>query len=137
MRALIDTSSLLKKYVLEKGTKDFNAILNNISEIILAPVTILEVHSALERRLQENTIEPDDAKWIEKEFNFDYNFFGIVPWNEELMDESIKVIRKHHLKTLDGIQLSAGIKAEVSIFITSDKRLYAAAKKELPDAALI
>ena len=137
MRALIDTSSLLKKYVMEKGTKDFNAILNNITEIILAPVTILEVHSALERRLQENTIKPEDAAWIEKEFNFDYNFFGIVPWNEELMDESIKVIRRYQLKTLDGIQLSTAIKAEVTVFITSDKRLYTAAQKELPDAVLI
>ncbi len=137
MKVFIDTSSLLKKYVLEKGTEEFNAVLNNVTEIIVAPVTILEVHSAIERRLRDKTLKPSDAKWIEKEFLIDYNFFGVVRWNDDLMGESIRVIRKYQLKVLDGIQLASALRSDTTLFVTSDKRLSEAAENELRKVELV
>jgi len=47
LRAFIDTSSLLKKYIEEDGAEEFNSLLDSVSEIIISPVTILEVHDVL------------------------------------------------------------------------------------------
>ena len=66
MRAFIDTSSLLKKYVDEQGADTFDALLLSVSEIIVAPITLLEIHSIIERRLREKTLNTADAAWIEK-----------------------------------------------------------------------
>jgi predicted nucleic acid-binding protein len=131
MRAFIDTSSLLKKYVDEQGADTFDALLLSVSEIIVAPITLLEIHSIIERRLREKTLNTADAAWIEKEFMLDLNFYGVVEFNENLNSEFIRIIRKYQMKVLDGIQLSSAIVAKPDIFIVSDKQLYNAAIKEL------
>lgn len=131
MRAFIDTSSLFKKYVDEKGADTFDALLLSVSEIIVAPITLLEINSIIERRLREKTLDTADAAWIEKEFMLDLNFYGVVDFNENLNSECIRVIRKYQMKVLDGIQLSSAIVAKPDVFIVSDKQLYNTAAKEL------
>lgn len=97
----IDTTSLFKKYVDEKGADTFDALLKSVFEIIISPITLLEINSIIERRLREKTLNASDANWIEKEFMFDLNFYGVVEFNEKLISECIRVIRKHQLKVLD------------------------------------
>ena len=131
MRAFVDTSSLFKKYVDEKGSNAFDGHLQSVTEIIIAPVTLLEINSIIERRLREKTLSASDAKWIEKEFLFDLNFYGVVEFNEKLISECIRVIRKYQMKVLDGIQLASAILAGADVFIVSDKNLHKIAGKEL------
>jgi predicted nucleic acid-binding protein len=131
MRVFIDTSSLFKKYLDEKGADTFDTLLQSVTEIIVAPITLLEIHSIIERRLREKTLSTADAKWVEKEFMFDLNFYGVVEFNENLISECIRVIRRYQMKVLDGIQLSSAIIAKPDVFIASDKHLYKSARKEL------
>ena len=131
MKAYIDTSSLFKKYVVEPGADAFDALLQSVSEIIIAPITLLEINSIIERRPRDKTLNNNDADWIEKEFMFDLNFYAVVEFNDTLIIECIRVIRKYQMKVLDGIQLSSAIITKPDIFITSDKNLYKSAVKEL------
>ncbi len=78
MKAFIDKSTLFKKYIEENGSKKFEKLLESVSEIIVAPITILEIHSIIERRVREKSLNNSDAKWIEKEFLYDYNFFVLL-----------------------------------------------------------
>jgi uncharacterized protein len=137
LRAFIDTSSLIKKYIEEEGAEEFNSLLESVSEIIVSPVTILEVHSAVERRLRERTLKGAVAQWIEREFLADYDFFGVVEWNDELITECLRVIRKYQLRVLDGIQLAAALISRSSLFITSDKRLFEASNREIQGVKFI
>jgi predicted nucleic acid-binding protein len=137
LKAFIDTSSLFKKYLDEQGSVEFNNILESVFEIIIAPTTLLEIHSVIDRRLREKNLSPNDAKWIEKEFRTDYDYFGIVEWNDSLLENTIKLIQRHHLRVLDAIQLSAARLAGDALFITSDKQLFKAAKIELPSVTFI
>lgn len=131
MRAFIDTSSLFKKYVDEKGADTFDMLLQSVSEIIIAPITQLEINSIIERRLREKTLNTTDATWIEKEFMFDLNFYGVVDFNENMTSECVRVIRMYQMKVLDGIQLSSAITANPDVVIVSDRQLYKSAVKEL------
>ena len=137
MRAFIDTSSLIKKYIEETGSEEFGVLLESVSEIIVSPITVLELHSAIERRLRERTLKPSDARWIEKEFMTDYDFFGLVEWNDELIGEGLRTIRKYQLRVLDAIQLSAALISDTGLFVTSDRRLYQAARKEMANIRFI
>jgi len=137
MRAFIDTSSLFKKYVDENGSKKMEELLKTVSEIIISPITILEINSIIERRLKEKSLSFSDAKWIEKEFLHDFSFFGVVGFNDLLVGECIRVIRKYQLKVLDGLQLSSAIISKPELFIVSDKRLFNAATSELPRVELV
>jgi predicted nucleic acid-binding protein len=131
MKAFVDTSSLFKKYVNEKGSDAFDAFLRSVTEIIIAPITLLEINSIIERRLREKSLNASDAQWIEKEFLFDLNYYGVVEFNEKLISECVRVIRKYQMKVLDGIQLSSAIIAGPDVFIVSDKSLHKSARKEL------
>ena len=137
MKAFIDTSSLIKKYVEEKGSIEFNDLLDSVSEIIVSPVTILELHSAIERRVRERSLSRSVGKWIKKEFLSDYEFFALVEWSDDLVAEGLRVIHTHQLRVLDGIQLSAGLISKAGLFVTSDKRLSMAAGQEIRDVRLI
>ena len=137
MRAFIDTSSLFKKYVDEKGAAEFDTLLASITEVVVSPITVVEFHSILNRRLREKTLLAVDAHLIEKEFLKDYSFFGIVQWNDDLVKETLRVSQKYPLRTLDAIQLSSAVVAGGELFVTSDKRLFEVAEKEFDDVRLV
>ncbi|EKD27928.1 MAG: hypothetical protein ACD_79C00496G0011 [uncultured bacterium] len=137
MKAFIDTSSLIKKYVEESDSKLLDEYLEKIEQIIISPITAMEIHSVLERKLREKTITVDEAEFVEKEFKIDLIYFGVIKWNENLEKKTIQMIRKYQLKVFDGMQLASGVLSNSDIFITSDKRLYNTASKELKKAVFI
>lgn len=79
----------------------------------------------------------ESAGLIEKESTRDYQFFSVVQWEENLVFTAKRLIRAHQLKVLDAAQLASGLISRADTFITSDRRLYAAARKEIPAAKFI
>jgi hypothetical protein len=121
----------------EKGSDKLGTLLQSVSEIIIAPITLLEINSIIERRLRKKNLNTSDANWIEKEFMFDLNFYGVVEFNEVLVTECIRVIRTYQMKVLDGIQLSSAIVAKPDVFIVSDAHLYKSVIKELKQVQFV
>ena len=137
MRAFIDSSSLLKKYVEETGSAHFQDLLENVADIIVAPTCWLEIQSALDRRVREKTLAKGQREWLHKEVKIDFNFFEVVIWNDALEERGTELIRAYHLKTLDSIQLSSACLALADVFVTSDKQLAVYARKEVQAVELI
>ena len=137
MKAFIDTSSLIKKYIAEKGSDEFDTTLKKISEIIVSPVYILEFHSAIQRRLKEKTLAAHQAAWLLTEAKRDFHYYSQILWGEDLQQKAIEIIQKHHLKTLDSLQLASACLSQADIFITSDQKLFQTARQELKNVKLI
>ena len=137
MKAFIDTSSLIKKYVHEKGSDRFDQELKAISEITVAPIYWIELISAVERRKAQRTLPGQAAEYILKEAEKDLEYFNRVIWNELLEIKAVQLIRKHSLRTLDSVQLASGILSKADVFLTSDKNLCHAATQELKTVKLI
>lgn len=137
MKAFLDTSSLFKKYVDEPGSQNLDDLLDQVDEILLSPITKIELFSALDRRLQEKSINRPQAKMIEKEISTDMSFFSSIVWNHELEEKTIEFVQKYHLKTFDAIQLSSGHLADCDLFVTSDKLLAKAANQVLAKVVVI
>ncbi len=124
MNAFIDTSALFKKYSDEPGRDKFLSLLDEIDVIYVSPVTPVELHSIVFRKVHEKQILRKDALYIAKEFERDYIYFGKVNYNENLEWNAIRCIAEHNVRSLDAIQLASGILAETDLFVTSDKFLY-------------
>jgi len=124
MRAFVDTSSLFKKYIQENGSDQLDELLNNITEIAVSPVTWTEMNSIFVRRLREKSITPEQATWLQLEVERDFRSFHRVIWNDALEKKSVEIIRKLTLKTLDSIQLAAGVLSKADLFVTSDRKLF-------------
>lgn len=129
MRLFVDTSSLFKKYVNEPGSESFEKLFSEASEVVVSPVTWIEVNVSLERCLKTKIFTSEKIRWLLAEAKKDFAYFMMVVWNEELETKAIEMIRAHWLKTMDAIQLAAGILSDSDLFVTSDHRLYQAAKK--------
>ena len=137
MRAFLDTSSLFKKYVTERDFAKLDDILSEVSEITVSPITLLEMHSVIERKVREKSLSHAQALEVEKNMNADFDYFGVVVWNENLQITAKKLIRKYPLKVLDSLQLASGKLSEPAIFITSDKQLFKYAQDEVKRAVFI
>lgn len=131
MRIFVDTSALFKKYVAEPGSNAFEQVLENAAEIAVSPVTWIEVHATVERRLRERTLSGQQAEWLRREVSRDFAYFLQVVWNQNLERKTVEIIRRHALRTLDAIQLASGALSEAGLFVTSDRKLYAKAQRIL------
>jgi PIN domain nuclease of toxin-antitoxin system len=59
MVVFIDTSSLLKRYIEENGSTKVDTYYSLKNTLFISPVTILEVNSALNRKVNDETINEE------------------------------------------------------------------------------
>ena len=137
MKAFIDTSALIKKYVQEKGSDRFDEVLKSVSEIVIAPVTVVEICSALHRRMKDKSLTSRESLYIQKELDRDVPYFSRVIFNEVLEKQAVDLIERYPLKTLDSLQLASGMLAGGDLFVTSDKQLARYAGKVVKKVILI
>ena len=137
MTAFVDTSSLIKRYVAEKGSSRFIKILMGLTDVVIAPITIIEIYSGLFRRLKDKSLASSAFQIIENELGRNFQDYSVVVWNEDLVMDSIAMARKHALRTLDAIQLASARMAGSLQFITSDQELARVAKKEIKEVLLV
>lgn len=137
MRIFADTSALFKKYVAEPGGDAFEQVLAKATEIAVSPVTRVEMHAAIERRLRERALSLGQADWLRAEIEKDFVYFLQVVWNQNLERKAIELIRRHALKTLDAVQLASCALSEAGLFVTSDHKLYAEARRVIRRALCV
>ena len=129
MKLFADTSTLFKKYVDETGSGDFDKLFGEATEIIVSPVTRIEMHSAIAKYVREKWLSEQDAKKLSIEIKKDFIFYSRVFWNDNLEEKSVEIAQSLSLKTLDAVQLASGVLSKADLFVTSDKRLFDEASK--------
>lgn len=131
MRGFIDSSTLLKKYKEEPGRDQFLRILDTIEEIIVSPVTYIEVMCSMKRVCEESRLKNEDFLKFKNEFDLDFSYFHKIPFSEDLEKTAFDLRQEYKLKTLDLIQISAARMSHPKIFLTSDKFLHKIARQVL------
>ncbi|HMV43265.1 MAG TPA: type II toxin-antitoxin system VapC family toxin [Leptospiraceae bacterium] len=132
MKSFFDTSALVKKYIEEDGSDAVSELFQNSDEIALSPITRIEFQSALQRLVNTNVLTQESYEIALAEFTEDSVDYEFISFNSTLEELVIEVIKKYGLRSLDGIQLAAAKISKSDQFITSDTKLFEAAKKELP-----
>ena len=94
-----------------------------------------EVRSALGRRARDGTIRRQEMTRILSAFESDWLQVGKIRVDESVLRRAGKLCLKHAIRSADAIQLAAALVAsegqeEPFVFLTSDKRLEAAANRE-------
>jgi len=62
MKLFFDTSALIKKYIIEDGSKKVDELMNKAESIIVSVITEIEVYSTFKRLLIEKAINEIDYK---------------------------------------------------------------------------
>jgi len=137
LKAFIDTSSLIKKYIQEQNSDKFNSFLDDVSQVIVSPVYFVEINAAFQRIFREKKITSKEREYLKNEAFRDYEYFYKINWNEKLEKNALDIAEKYALKTLDSLQLASAVLSGADIFVTSDKILLRAARKEIKNVLLI
>lgn len=129
-----DTSALVKRYHSEKGTEAIDRIFSENDEaIVISSICITEMVSALSRKKEERAISKEDLDAaLSKFFHDAIKDFLILELDDGHIKDSIVLVLKRNLRTLDALQLAVaiGLKDVNPVFVCADKKLVSAAEKE-------
>lgn len=132
MNFYFDTSALIKKYILEKGSDVVDNLFDKADIVFLSSISEIEIFSTFKRLLIEKDINAKEHKFLKSEFETDYQYFSVINFDEYIAEHAKTVIEKYQLKSLDSIQLGTAllVKDKIDSFIVCDQKLINAAKKE-------
>ena len=138
----LDSSALSKRYAEETGTPWLRGILAPTAgnAIVTARITMVELHSALARRLREGSVDAQACLVAVQAFNqhcaVEYRFveleLNVVALARDLLD-------RHPLRPYDAVQLAKALRANGALqaaglppllFLSADDRLITAAVPE-------
>lgn len=138
----LDSSALVKRYVVELGSAWIRAIAapQAQNKLIIARLTWVEVLSAFARRQREKTFTPEDTFDAIGSFRYDSDHqYRIVELSRGVMEVAGQLVGKYPLRASDAVQLAAALqilpafnaaKTTSFTFLSADDRLIAAAMAE-------
>ena len=135
----LDSSVLVKRYVPEIGSNWMISLFENPdNQIITAKISLVEVISAIARKLRENIISENEYIDLLDVFLTDCDReYLLIDLNDSIIETSIKLLKRNTLRAYDAIQLSSSLYAndllvrknlKPLIFISSDDKLILASK---------
>ena len=129
-----DTSALVKRYHAEKGTEVVDMIFSEEDKsIVISSICITEMVSSLSRKKEEKVITKEDLDvTLSRFFQDAIKEFLILELDDSHIKDSIVLVLKRNLRTLDALQLAvaAGLKELKPVFVCADKKLVSVAEKE-------
>ncbi len=131
----LDTSALVKKYVIEAGTDEVRALFKKENTVITSKLTFAEVSASFARKLREGGIEKQSYNKIWASFLSDWEAFTLVEVREEIFHLIHRLTGSHPLRGADAVHLSSALWVGEEIgqplrFVASDSMLLTAAAKE-------
>jgi len=136
----LETSALVKLYVLEPGTDRLLQLASNLSENRFAVLAIspVEVRSAIRRRERAGDIDSKTAGLILDRLrqHLEARFLRQA-LNDTVLDGALEIIDRYALRAYDAIQLAGCLAlktaagTDLPTFVCSDRQLLEAARSEL------
>ena len=122
MRLSLDSSSFVKRYILEEGSNRLDYFLQQASDLALCIILVPEIFSALNRRLREGTLTDKDYRKIKKLLINDVRDATILQITPAVISSSLKILENNVLRAMDALHVACALEWKADLFITSDKR---------------
>lgn len=132
MKAYIDTSVLVKRYVSEPGSDALDTFLVTAQPDLIASELIrLELVSTFGRKCREGWFTSSDLDKLQIQADADLlsGRIELVNVRGDLLQQALDLMRRlvQPLATLDAIHLASALSEHVDIFMTNDQQLSRAA----------
>ncbi len=132
----LDTSSLVKLYVLEEDSHVLVAHAANARELVVSAIAEFEFLSAIGRRSKDGELTAKQYEQLRSAFYSDWSeTFVQQPLSDTVLAEARLLLSTYRLRTLDAFQLASAItystfNTEKPIFLTADLALREVAIRE-------
>ncbi len=138
----LDSSALVKRYVIETGTNWIRTIVDPTAghSIIIARLTPVEVVSGVMRRQREGGISIQTARAVRLLMDrHTYREYVSIELTAQVIQQAEDLIEKYPLRAYDSLQLASALESNLRlvengldtlVFVSSDTRLMASAASE-------
>jgi predicted nucleic acid-binding protein len=142
----LDTSALVKRYVIEPGSDQVNQATANAETAGTVIITRTEVAAALARAIRIGALKQADALANLQRFRSDWHDLARVQVTENLIARADVLAWEHNLRGYDAIHLAAALVWQEALgepitLATFDEQLWQAAEREglvpFPDYLLL
>ena len=131
----LDTSSLLKLYLEEPGTKEVRFRLERADVVATSVIAYPEAHAALARRRREGALTKGEFNAVAEDFRDTWYRFLAVILSTPVYTRAGNFAVTYSLRGMDGIHLASCVELSKNgdrvEFLSHDIRLMRAASKEL------
>jgi hypothetical protein len=127
MKLVVDSSSFAKRYVQEVGSDKLDRLLENASELAFCIILVPEIVSGLNRRLRERVLTSTDYRAVKKQLLDDVRDATVLQITPSVISRSVKLLESNVLRSLDALHVACALEWQADLFVTSDKRQFAAA----------
>lgn len=129
MKTFFDSSAFAKRYVEETGSQIVDDICSNATEVSISVICVPEIISALNRRLREKSLSRQDYVTIKQHLSDDVRDTIVVNLVSEVIITATKILESSPLRAMDAIHVACALVWGTELFVSSDMRQLAAAKK--------
>jgi predicted nucleic acid-binding protein len=132
--AYLDASALVKRYFLERGSRETIALAADSDMIATSIITRAEVAAAFAKATRRRLVTLDRARRAQRSFVADWPDFVRVPLTEGLAERAETLAWDHGLRGYDAVQLASALTWQESVgteilLATFDRQLWEAAPK--------
>ncbi len=129
MHIFFDTSTLVKRYIEEKGSDETAALFLKASQVSTSLICLPEIMSALNRVLREKKLNKSLYAKTKKMVINDFKDFLIYDLTSKVITYTITLLENTPLKAMDALHLACALEAKPDLFVSSDIQQIKAAKK--------
>lgn len=129
MKAYLDSSSFAKRFIDETGSDKVEAICAKATDLGLSILCVPEIASALNRRWRERTLTKRQYDLAKRSLIEDVRDADIINLTASVVASSIAILEASPVRTLDALHIACALEWGADLFVSSDKRQLAAAKR--------
>lgn len=134
----LDTSSLVKLYLLEDATQQTRAIIAGAESVTTSWLTYTEARATFARKYRENHISAPEYQVLLLAFEEQWSSYATIEVTTSILRQAADMAAKHRLRALDAIHLASALDirrladplGESVAFLSSDARLMQAVRAE-------
>lgn len=131
----LDTSALIKRFVVEKGSPLIQTIVTRKGPIATAKIAYAEVYAGLTRKHREGHLSASQYALACRQFERDWQAYIRVDLRDEILLLARDLIQQHPLRGFDAIHLASALSLKSALgeeitFAAADARLLRVAEAE-------
>ena len=129
MKTFFDASAFAKRYVEENGSQLVDDMCQEATEISLSVICVPEIISALNRRVREKSLSHENYTTIKQHLSADVGDAVIINLTAEVIAASIWILEDSPIRAVGALHIACALEWSAELFVSSDKRQIAAARK--------
>lgn len=129
MKVFFDSSALAKRYIDEESSDEVEKMCRQTDVLSVSIICLPEIISALNRLRREKQLNKRQYEKIKESLIYDLeeaDFYNLTP---QVINHSIQLLEKYTLRAMDTLHIACALVAQPDLFVSSDQKQLAAAKK--------